>query len=64
MELRTKEVYFGEYCRKCKYYENSPSDDPCDDCLNEPSNEYSHKPVYFKEAQHVHNKLFSQLQYS
>lgn len=50
MELRTKEVYFGEYCQKCKYYENSPSDNPCDDCLNEPSNEYSHKPVYFKEA--------------
>ena len=26
-------------------------EDPCHDCLNEPVNVYSHKPVYYKPEQ-------------
>lgn len=49
MELRDKEVYFHEYCPKCKWYKLDDSEDPCDICLENPSNEWSHKPVYFEE---------------
>lgn len=49
MEEHEKEVYFHLYCPKCKYEGHKESDDPCWDCLNEPMNLDSHKPVYFKE---------------
>lgn len=45
----TKEVYFNEYCKICKYSKNSETEDPCYDCLHEPVNIDSHKPVYFHE---------------
>lgn len=45
-----KEVLFNEYCVKCKYYNVKEADDPCCDCLAEPSNTDSHKPVYFEEG--------------
>jgi len=45
-----KEVDFGKYCQLCKYFKNLESDDPCHECLNEPQNMYSHKPVNFEEA--------------
>lgn len=47
-EENTKEVYFHEYCSKCKYYDDSEADAPCDDCLAEPSNINSHKPIKFE----------------
>ena len=49
MEDSYKEVYFGVYCKECKYELKDEADDPCHDCLNEPVNTYSHKPVYFEE---------------
>ena len=49
MELRDKEVYFHEYCPKCKHEKCPEWEDPCDICLENPSNEWSHKPVYFEE---------------
>ena len=48
----TKEVFFHEYCPKCEYgdvdEDHMNPDDPCWDCLHEPMNVDSHKPVYFK----------------
>lgn len=44
-----KEVHFGEYCSKCKHEEVKESEDPCFDCLNEPVNLNSHKPVKYEE---------------
>lgn len=49
MELIDKEVYFHKYCYKCKHFDVPEYEDPCDICLENPSNEYSHKPVYFEE---------------
>ncbi len=43
-----REVYFHEYCGKCKYYGVPEELDPCHDCLNEPANLYSHKPVKYE----------------
>lgn len=50
METRTKEVFFDIYCKTCKYYELQPYLNPCNQCLAEPYNEDSHKPVEYKEA--------------
>jgi len=47
-----KEVYFGEYCQKCEY-KNVDESDPegkCWECLESPTMQDSHKPLYFKEA--------------
>ena len=45
-----KEVYFCQYCKSCKYKKLSEHENPCDDCLGESVNTYSHKPVYYEEA--------------
>ena len=44
-----EEVYFHEYCEKCEYKDVDEVKDPCNECLSEPANLYSHKPVKFKE---------------
>lgn len=44
-----KEVYFDQYCKTCEHSAKKEDEDPCDKCLNEPVNTYSHKPVYWKE---------------
>lgn len=47
----TKEVYFDTYCPECEYCDLSESKAPCWDCLENPYNENSHKPRYFKEKE-------------
>lgn len=44
-----REVYYGHFCKHCVYEDLDESQDPCDDCLNEPFNMNSHKPVCYKE---------------
>ena len=45
-----KEVYFGIYCKTCKYFDTDEDslESPCDECLSYSSNLYSHKPVKYK----------------
>ena len=45
-----KEVYYHQYCKQCKHKDVKDTDDPCNECLDEPINQYSHKPVKFEEA--------------
>lgn len=45
MEYIYKEVYFDKYCKTCKYKEKKDSEHPCHECLDEPINLHSHKPV-------------------
>lgn len=45
MIYKNNEVLFGEYCKTCKYERYSETDSPCAECLAEPVNLYSHKPV-------------------
>ena len=47
-EFKSKEVYFCNYCKKCVHYEKDGFEDPCDECLQNAVNEYSHKPVNFE----------------
>ena len=49
MEDSYKEVYFDQYCKTCKHENLPETDDPCDECLQETVNVYSHKPVKWKE---------------
>lgn len=50
---RTKFVDFHEYCNKCKSKDDSEDDvnSPCFDCLDEPVNTDSKKPIYFEPAE-------------
>lgn len=49
-----KEVYFGIYCKTCKYFDTDEDslESPCDECLSCSSNLYSHKPVNYKPIKH------------
>ncbi len=49
MEDIYKEVYFDQYCKNCKYEKTAEKDEPCYECLNNPVNLYSHKPVNFEK---------------
>lgn len=51
MEDIYKEVYFDKYCEKCKYEKFAENESPCDECMDEPVNLYSHKPVKFEERE-------------
>ena len=44
-----KEVYFDQYCDKCKHKDKRDVEDPCDECLGNTTNLYSHKPTNFEE---------------
>lgn len=47
MDDNYKEVYFVEYCKTCKHLKKTEEDEPCCDCVSEPVNLYSHKPVKY-----------------
>ena len=49
MEEGYKEVYFNEYCQSCKFKDLKEDETPCDECLSNPVNVYSHKPVKYEE---------------
>ena len=51
MENQQKEVYYDQYCYKCKFKNTEETEDPCNDCMNQPYNFDSHKPVNFKEEE-------------
>lgn len=51
LDCENKEVYFGEYCKKCEHFKVEDSEEPCNECLENPFNLYSHKPVNFKEKE-------------
>lgn len=48
MDIQLKEVYFDNFCSQCEFKNNAENQTPCDECLEEPVNEFSHKPVKFK----------------
>lgn len=49
MEYEYKEVYFDKYCKTCEFRDVDDVADPCNECLGEPCNLHSHKPVMYKE---------------
>lgn len=54
METVYKEVYFDQYCKSCKHCSKKETESPCDECLEEPVNAYSNKPVRWEERKWYH----------
>lgn len=44
-----KEIRFDIYCETCKHNGLDEKCDPCNECLEEPMNLYSEKPVRWEE---------------
>ena len=44
-----KFVHYNDYCKTCEHYEEDEASDACNECLNNPVNVNSHKPVNYKE---------------
>lgn len=49
MENDYKEVYFDQYCKTCLNQKIAEKDEPCRECLDNPANLYSHKPVKYEK---------------
>lgn len=49
MDTMYKEVEFAKYCETCKHKSLKESEDPCYDCLHEPVNLNSRKPIKWEE---------------
>lgn len=49
-ESREKIVDFDQYCdpAKCKHYPTIEGEEPCEECLSNPTNLDSHKPVKYE----------------
>ena len=45
-----KFVKFHEYCDKCVHKAKKGDEEPCNECLTETVNLYSHKPLKWKEV--------------
>lgn len=48
-EQNYKEVYFHEYCKKCKHEKLTEFEEPCAECINESLNADSHRPVKYEQ---------------
>lgn len=42
------EVHFNEYCSRCKYKDVKEPNDPCEECLSNPTNLGTHRPVKYE----------------
>lgn len=51
MEAIYKEVYYGDYCPTCEHRDKKENEEPCYECLDNPTNLYSHKPVKYEEKE-------------
>ena len=51
MQNEYHEVAFSEYCLCCKHKDCDHWKDPCNECLNNPVNLHSSKPVNFEEKE-------------
>lgn len=46
-----KEVYFHEYCKTCRYLNAKDTEEPCAECLGEPLNWNTHRPVKYEKKE-------------
>jgi len=49
MEIVNKIVEFDKYCKTCEFRDTKEYLNPCHDCLNNPTNVNSRKPINYKE---------------
>lgn len=46
-----KEVYFHKYCETCEHRKVENTEEPCDECLSEPTNLNTHRPAKYEEKE-------------
>lgn len=46
-----KEVYYHEYCKTCKNRKVANTEEPCNECLSEPINLDTHRPVKYEKKE-------------
>ena len=46
-----KEVYFERFCPTCKHRDVKGYEEPCNECLENPVNLYSIKPIMWEEKE-------------
>ena len=51
MQYEEKLVEFENYCKTCEHKDVEQHKDPCHECLSEPTNLHSKKPVNYKKKE-------------
>lgn len=46
-----KEVHFHEYCKSCRHKQVDSNTEPCEECLSEPINLNTHRPVKYEKKE-------------
>lgn len=46
-----KIVRYDRYCKTCKHWELDQSEEPCNECLENPTNTHSRKPVKYEKKE-------------
>lgn len=49
MDKEYKEVFFHQYCKTCEHESVDENKNPCEECLDNPTNLDSHKPINWEE---------------
>ena len=57
MQSKNKIVNFYYYCQTCKHKDSSPYQEPCNECLSNPVNVDSRKPVKYEEDEKKVKKI-------
>lgn len=57
MEPEMHFVDYATWCPSCKYEKQPDSEDPCNDCLSDPVNVESRKPVCWEANDETSNVL-------
>jgi hypothetical protein len=50
-EQAYKEVHFDKYCKTCKHEKLKETEAPCYECLGEPLNWNTHRPVKYDKKE-------------
>ena len=51
MQFEYKEVDFKKYCETCEHKDVNEVKDPCHECLSNPANSHSKKPINYKKKE-------------
>lgn len=46
-----KIVRYDRYCKTCEHWNLKQEEEPCNTCLENPTNTYSRKPKYYKKKE-------------
>ena len=51
MDIIERIVEFHKYCPTCKHRDVEGTEEPCNECMENPVNTYSEKPVKWEEKE-------------